>query len=188
MLLYNRNQRTLFYATQTAIYTQTLHRAIAAQQSGRPLTDEETQVLNREKAVLKAEAEAEKRKSLPWTERVFGSGGSGAVEVGAMEGEKGKGEGEGVMVGLADAVKEEGVSGVVKPVGELLGQGRVMQALREKRREGEELVEEMRAAGEPMDQRAVAGEQPVGGPLDRVAEEAVEKGKGGWGGWFGGGR
>ncbi|KAL9007341.1 MAG: hypothetical protein Q9173_007359, partial [Seirophora scorigena] len=69
MLIYNRNQRRLFYATQAAIYTETLQSAIEAEQTGRALTDEESSVLNREKAVLAAEAAREKRSQASWTTR-----------------------------------------------------------------------------------------------------------------------
>lgn len=189
MLLYNRQQRTLFFATQTALYNETLSSAIAAQQSGRPLTEEETQVWNREKAVLQAEAEQEKRKALGWRERLFGSG---ARAAGAKE-EAGKETMEGEKETLVDLVRGEGEEGVegskgvaVQPVGEVVGQGRVMQALQEKRRAEEGAFQGDDAVG-------IGG---GGGQLDRVAEEAVEKGKqevekakkGGWGSWFGGNR
>ncbi|KAL8756961.1 MAG: hypothetical protein Q9184_004336 [Pyrenodesmia sp. 2 TL-2023] len=190
MLIYNRNQRTLFYATQAAIYTQTLQRAIAAQAENRPLTDEETQVLNREKAVLQAEAAKEKRQSLPWTQRLFGSREAEVVE--EQNGERKKIWGNAEVEGresLVDIVKEEGVQGVVKPVGEVVAQSRVMQALQEKKGEGKGQLEEVRAIDEPT---APVAENSTDGQLDRMAEEAVEKGKqgvdkakGGWSSWFG---
>ncbi|KAL8925425.1 MAG: hypothetical protein Q9208_003517 [Pyrenodesmia sp. 3 TL-2023] len=190
MLIYNRNQRSLFYATQAAIYTQTLQRAIAAQAENRSLTDEETQVLNREKAVLQAEAAKEQRQSLPWTQRLFGSREpEGAKEQdGGRDKVWGNAEVEG-RESLVDIVKEEGVQGVVKPVGEVVAQSRVMQALQEKKRESEGQLEEVRAMAEPLDQVA---EHSSAGQLDRMAEGAMEKGKkgvdkakGGWSNWFG---
>lgn len=193
MLIYNRNQRALFYATQAAIYTQTLQRAIAAQAENRPLTDEEAQVLNREKAVLQAEAAKEKRQSLPWTQRLFGSRAAEAVDEIGREKEMvlGNAEVEG-REGLVDIVKEEGVQGAVKPVGEVVAQSRVMQALQEKRREGKGELEQVRATEEPLDG---AGQHPTRGQLDRMAEETVERGKqgvdkakGGRSNWFGGQR
>ncbi|KAL8902287.1 MAG: hypothetical protein Q9207_004781, partial [Kuettlingeria erythrocarpa] len=193
MIIYNRKQRSLFYATQAAIYTQTLQRAIAAQAEGRPLTDEETLVLNREKAVLQAEAAKEERQSLPWKQRIFGGGAAEAVE--ELGGQKVSGDAEvDRRDSLADVAKEEGVQGAVKPVGEVIAHSRVMQALREKKGEGERPLEEVHAIGQPL-QQAGAGEHSTGGQLDRLAEEVaekakqgVDKAKGGWSSWFGGQR
>lgn len=193
MIIYNRKQRSLFYATQSAIYTQTLQRAIAAEFEGRPLTDEETQVLNREKAVLQAEAAKEKRQSVPWKQRIFGGPAAEAVEEEGAKKVLGNAEMEG-RESLVDMVKEEGVQGVVKPVGEVVAHSRVMEALQEKKREGEAPLEETHAIGEPL-VRAGAGEHSTGGQLDPMAEEAaekakqgVDKAKGGWSSWFGGQR
>ncbi len=175
MIIYNRKQRSLFYATQSAIYTQTLQRAIAAQAEGRPLTDEEILVLNREKAVLQAEAAKEKRQSLPWKERIFGGGAAEAVEEPGAKDVSGDAEVEG-RESLVDMVKEEGVQGVVTPVGEIVSHSKVMQALREKKREGERPLEETHVISEPLEP-AGAGEHSTGGQLDQMAEEAAEKAK-----------
>ncbi|KAL8976375.1 MAG: hypothetical protein Q9177_006868, partial [Variospora cf. flavescens] len=70
MILHNRTQRNLFLATQSAIYTNTLQSAIEAEHTGRALTEDEISVLNREKAVLQAEAAREKRQQTPWSTRV----------------------------------------------------------------------------------------------------------------------
>ncbi|KAI4115961.1 MAG: hypothetical protein LQ341_007707, partial [Variospora aurantia] len=69
MILHNRAQRNLFLATQSAIYTNTLQSAIEAEHTGRALTEDEISVLNREKAVLQAEAAREKRQQTPWSTR-----------------------------------------------------------------------------------------------------------------------
>ncbi|KAI4265186.1 MAG: hypothetical protein LQ337_009007, partial [Flavoplaca oasis] len=66
MIIYNRQQSALYIAAQTAIYDQTLQSAIAAEQSGTPLTEEEQNVMNRERMVLKAEAEKEAKKEKGW--------------------------------------------------------------------------------------------------------------------------
>lgn len=206
MLIYNRNQRRLFYSTQTAIYTETLRSAIEAEQTGRALTDDESSVLNREKAVLAAEAAREKRSEAPWTTR--------AKQFFLGVGEEGGGM-KGKVLGVNDAEMEADLVGgegaKVKDVGDLVGQSRVMQALQEKKqREGEKPLEEARAMAAPMQSEGeneegktgsgvTSFEQevvPVDGQLDRVAEEAVEKGKqglgkvggGGWSAWFGGSR
>ncbi|KAL8931947.1 MAG: hypothetical protein Q9216_007016, partial [Gyalolechia sp. 2 TL-2023] len=70
MIIYNRKQRALFYATQEAIYTDTLRAAIAAEQEHRALTDDQASVLNREKMVLRAEAQRERLKEIGWAQRV----------------------------------------------------------------------------------------------------------------------
>ncbi|KAI4113707.1 MAG: hypothetical protein LQ345_005375 [Seirophora villosa] len=208
MLIYNRNQRRLYYSTQAAIYTETLQSAIEAEQTGRPFTDEESSVLNREKAVLAAEAAREKRTQAPWTTRAkqffLGVGEEG----GGMKGEV-LGVNDAEAEGQVDLVGGEGAK--VKDVGDLVGQSRVMQALQEKKqREGEKPLEEARAIAGPLQSERESeegktgsavpsfeqGVVPVDGQLDRVAEEAVEKGKeglgkaggGGWSAWFGGSR
>ncbi|KAL8883219.1 MAG: hypothetical protein Q9215_008292, partial [Flavoplaca cf. flavocitrina] len=61
MIIYNRQQSAIYIAAQTAIYDQTLQSAIAAEEAGTPLTEEEQNVMNRERMVLKAEAEKEAR-------------------------------------------------------------------------------------------------------------------------------
>ncbi|KAL8717850.1 MAG: hypothetical protein Q9181_008272, partial [Wetmoreana brouardii] len=75
MILYNRRQRALFYATQQSLYTETLRSAIAAQHEGRALTDDEQGVMNREMMVLKAEQEQEERKKRGWGIKKFFLGG-----------------------------------------------------------------------------------------------------------------
>ncbi|KAL9589362.1 MAG: hypothetical protein Q9179_007987, partial [Wetmoreana sp. 5 TL-2023] len=62
MILYNRRQRALFYATMMSIYDDTLRSAIAAQHEGRALTEDEQGVVNREMMLMKAEQEKEERR------------------------------------------------------------------------------------------------------------------------------
>ncbi|KAL8852922.1 MAG: hypothetical protein Q9221_002172 [Calogaya cf. arnoldii] len=142
MIIYNRQQKALFIATQTAIYEQTLQAAIAAEQAGNPLTEEEQMVLNRERMVLKAEAEKEERKKKGWgiSATLFGTAGADmGAEEGKVLGEKEKVlgnaevEGRESVVGL---VEQDGVKGAVKDVAATIGgQGRVMAAFQEKKRE-----------------------------------------------------
>ncbi|KAL8716547.1 MAG: hypothetical protein Q9225_006128, partial [Loekoesia sp. 1 TL-2023] len=173
MIIYNRNQRALFYATQESIYTSTLRSAIAAEQEGRPLTADETSVLNREKMVLRAEAEKERLKELGWGKRVKAFLLGEDVVKGVQEMDR-----SGEIV--ADVGSEDGAQEPVKKVEDVVGPERVMQALEEKWRGGEKLAEEVHVEG---------------GQLDRMAEEVVEKGKsevekakGGWMSWLGGSR
>ena len=187
MIIYNRQQSAIYIAAQTAIYDQTLQSAIAAEEAGTPLTEAEQNVMNRERMVLKAEAEKEAREKRGWGISAFLFGGTdmGAEDGDASGGESGERGGEKVwgnaevegresLVGL---VKEVGVGGAVKDVAETIGgQGRVMAAIEEKRREGEKPMEDVESLGGPA----------TGGPLDRKAEEVAAKAKSGWGSWFGG--
>ncbi|KAL8766237.1 MAG: hypothetical protein Q9209_006925 [Squamulea sp. 1 TL-2023] len=183
MIMYNRAQHAVWHAAQLAIYDQNLQSAIAAEKAGRPLTEEEQNVLNRERMVLKAEAEREERKKRGWgiSKALFGGMDMGAEDTTDEVKEEGgkilgnaEVEGRESLVGL---VQQDGVEGAVEDVTEAIGgHGRVLAAIEEKRREGEKPIEEVKAFGGP----------PAGGPLDRMAEGVAEKAKSGWGSWFGG--
>lgn len=189
MIIYNRRKRALYLASELAHYNRTLSSAIAAEQEGKALTEDETDVLNLEKLVLKAEADREVRKEKGWgiKERLFGGWDMGA------EGEEGKEDGQekkwgnaevegreslvglvqqdGVMGAAKDVAGSVGLQGAVMDVRDSVGgQGSVMKAIEEKRREGEKPMETVEAPA-------------AGGPLDRMAEGVVEKAKSGW---FGG--
>lgn len=183
MIIYNRQQSALFLAAQTSLYNQTLQSAIAAEQAGTPLSEEEQNVLNRERMVLRAEAEKEEKKKRGWgiSAALFGGTDMGVEDAaGVKEGEKEKVWGNAEVEGresLVGLVQQDGVKGAVKDVAETIGgQGRVMAAIEEKRREGEKPIEDVKTFGGP----------PAGGPFDRMAEGMADKAKSGWGGWFGG--
>lgn len=187
MIIYNRNQRALYYAAQESIYTETLRSAIAAEQESRPLTSEETSVLNREKMVLKAEADRERLKEIGWWKRVkayfagedvLGSSGSQGLQ--GMEGVE--------------------AAGPILKIEDIVGQERILSLYEEKKKEQEGGT---RVKDRPVedvlkeDGRVNSGHVEnvlveEGGPLDRIAEDAVkagtEKAKGGWSSWFGGSR
>lgn len=174
MILHNRRKRNAFYAEQRSLYATRLLEAIETEKAGRPLDEDQTLVLNRERAKIMAEEE-KKGRGWGWGVWELAFGGLRGEEVGVgqvvvpteaevlerigvdemevLEVAEGKG-GEGELGGKVER-REEGESGLVK-------------AVSEKRREVE------RRGGE-------------GGPLDRMAERAVEKGmekgKGGWLGW-----
>ena len=178
MVIHNRQQRALYLAAQSTLYDQTLASAIEAERSGTPLTEEEQNVLNRERMVLKAEAEKEGRAKKGWgvSAALFGGKDMGAEEE-EEAGEKGEevwGDAEGES--LKGVVERDGVMAAVRDVAGT--RGGVMAAVEEKRREGEKPIEDV----------AAFGGRPAGGPLDGMAEGAADKAKSGWGSWFGGGR
>lgn len=181
MVIHNRQQRALYLAAQETLYNQTLASAIEAERNGRALTEEEQNVLNRERMVLKAEAEKEEREKKGWgvSAALFGGKDMGAEEeeegVGGKEEVWRDAEGEG-RESLKAVVERDGVIKAVKDVART--GGGVMAAVEEKRREGEK----------PIDDVTAFGGAPAGGPLDRMAEGVVDKAKSGWGAWFGGGR
>ncbi|KAI4225774.1 MAG: hypothetical protein L6R36_003660 [Xanthoria steineri] len=176
MVIHNRQQRALYLAAQETLYNQTLAAAIEAERTGRALTEEEQNVLNRERMVLKAEAEKEARGKKGWG---FSAMLFGGKDMGAEEEEEGVGEKEEVWRD-AEGEGREILKGVVERDGVIAGtSGGVMAAVEEKRREGEKPIEEDVAA---------FGGSPVGGPLDKMAEGWAHKAKSGWGAWFGGGR
>ena len=146
--------------------------AIEAEKAGQVLDDDQRLVLNRERARVMAE---EGKKERSWRKRV-----KGWLVGGLKEGEE---EGKTEMVVVPSEAEVLGMVGV--------RESDVMERLRgerEERRDGSgilEAVEEKRREAESsLEEREVRG-----GPLDRVAEEAVEKvkGKGGWMSWGKGG-
>jgi len=190
MMLINRRKRSAFNAEQRSLYATRLLGAIETERAGLPLDDDQTLILNRERARVQAE---ERKKQRPWGKLIMGilTGGLKAeegVEVAVVPTEAEILEKIGVtqanILESADGLRKgelslEGAGQVEEVVGgddELrLGESRiegggVLQAVEEKRREGERALE------------AVGVE---GGMLDRVAEQAVEKakGKGDWN-WF----
>ena len=179
MILHNRRKRSAFYAEQHALYATRLLDAIEAEKSGLPLDEDQTLILNRERARVQAE-EAKKERS--WGKSIKGM----------------------LIGGLKQDEEAEKVSEVSVPteaqVLEMMGvdQRRILEAaeeggrgegeIRERRRDGSgilQAVEDKRREGEKvMEARGVEG-----GPLDQMAEGAVEKArsKGGWMSWGRGG-
>ena len=149
--------------------------AIEAEKAGQELDDDQRLVMNRERVRVMAE---EAKKERGWGKRV-----KGWLVGGLKEGEEeARGElvvpSEGEVLGMV-GVRESDVLERMRGVGEEKVEERregsgILEVVKEKRREGERVLEE----------RGVRG-----GPLDRVAEEAVEKvkGRGGWMSWGKGG-
>ena len=69
MILHNRRKRTAFYNEQHAIYARRLIEAIETEKSGLPLDEDQTVVLNRERARVQAEEAAKER---TWAKRIKG--------------------------------------------------------------------------------------------------------------------
>ncbi|KAL8715138.1 MAG: hypothetical protein Q9220_001095 [cf. Caloplaca sp. 1 TL-2023] len=182
MILYNRRQRSIYFEAQESIYAANLMSAIDAEKAGRPLTEDEQSTINRERMVLKAEAEAEERKKRGWGVKKFFFGGLGMGEEEEEEGGEG---GAGNAGGVVDHVA---VGGGEKRWGnaEVEGRESLVEIVGEKveatRREGERVWEEAEQEGAGV---------VVGGPLDRMTERLAEKGKEeveGWKRWVGWGK
>ncbi|KAL9028783.1 MAG: hypothetical protein Q9196_002896 [Gyalolechia fulgens] len=136
MIIYNRRKRGIYYRVQEAIYNDTLGAAIAAEHEQRPFTAEETAVLNREKMILRAEAQKEKLKEIGWWKRItaYLSGDDSvdrqlrALQAADMGGEGGDADG-GNKTGL-EALMVTRVEDVVAPE-------RVLRIVQEKMKERE---------------------------------------------------
>lgn len=186
MILHNRRKRSAFYAEQRSLYATRLLDAIETERSGLPLDEDQTLILNRERARVQAE---EAKKARSWGKSIKG------VFMGGLKEEEGVelpvvpteaeilekiGVGQAKVLEAADGLREgelDGGPGVDENDGLRLGEtrmdgGGILQAVEEKRREGERVME---ASG------------VRGGPLDQVAEQAVEKAKA-KGNWFNWGR
>lgn len=176
MILHNRRKRSAFYAEQRSLYATRLLDAIDTEKAGLPLDEDQTLILNRERARVQAE---ELKKQRGWGKSLKG------VFVGGLKEEEGGGREVGKVLSEGEVLERIGV-GKERVLEAVEGEGRaestseegseggvarnMLQAVDDKRREGEQVLEA----------------NPVtGGPLDQVAEEAVEKVKntGGWLSW-----
>ena len=176
MILHNRSKRAAFFAEQHALYATRVMEAIEAEKAGRELDDDQRLVLNRERVRVEAEEAKKERK---WGRRVKG------WLIGGLKGdEEEKAEvavpTEGEVLAMI-GVRESDVLGRTRREREREEKGEerregsgILEAVQEKRREVEASAEEREFRG---------------GPLDHVAEEAVEKvkSKGGWMSWGKGG-
>lgn len=201
MVLHNRRKRTAFYTEQHALYSQRLIEAIETEKSNRPLDDDQTLILNRERARVQAEEAAKER---TWRKRikgVFVGGlksddeeaeelGTGGNEVLLSEGDvlKKLGVDQTTILERAAVVDREagnknvGVGSVGREEGRDGGSG-ILQAVAEKRREGERAMEGAGVRGGPLDRMAEGAVQAVGGKV-QAAEEKVGS-RSGWSSWWG---
>ena len=208
MILHNRRKRSAFYAEQHAIYAQRLMEAIESEKAGRPLDDDQTLVLNRERARVQAEMAAKERS---WRKTIREAL-LGGLKTDDDEGEEGAGEraettvvvpSEGEIlqkIGVdqtailerartqADKDQDSGLQSTDLGNGsgeEGTGNGsRILQAVAEKRREGERVTEATGVVrGGPLDQMAEGAVQAVGGKM-HVAEDKLESSSSGWTSWW----
>lgn len=193
--MFNRRRRTAYLDEQHAIYTQRVIEAIETEKSGMPLAEDQIIVMNRERARVEAEERAKERS---WRKMIKG------VFTGGLMGDKEGGE-EAVVPSEEEILKTIGVnemsilkraaqagnnSGVQtadlgdrREEGSRDGSG-ILQAVADKRREGERAMEATGVKGGPLDRIAAGAVQGVGGK----AHAAEEKGgsKGGWNNWWAG--
>lgn len=201
MILHNRRKRNAFYAEQHALYGQRLIEAIETEKSGMPLDEDQTLVLNRERARVQAEEAAKER---TWGKRIKG------VFIGDLKrDEEGGGqkeekiivpsEGEilqklgvdqaSILERAVQAERDAGPrptdSGSSSDGGEEKRDGsRILEAVAEKRREGERAMAAAGVRGGPLDRMAEGAAQAVGGKV-YAAEEKVES-RDGWSSWWAG--
>ncbi|CAF9921331.1 hypothetical protein IMSHALPRED_005151 [Imshaugia aleurites] len=198
MIVHNRRKRTAFYNEQHALYSQRLIEAIETEKSGAPLDDDQTLILNRERARVQAEEAAKQR---TWGKMIKGVfvGDLKRDDEGAEPGEKVVVPSEGEILqkmGVDQAAilerarladEEAGVEGKEveggREEGRRDGSG-ILRAVAEKRREGERVMEAAGVRGGPLDQMAEGAVQAVEGKI-HAAEEKVGS-KSGWSSWWAG--
>ena len=158
MIVYNRRKRKAYYEEQNLLAYQRLQEAKEAAIKG-IATEEQILVLNRARAADEAE-EVRKNKKTVWKslKSVFSSEGLRKDDVGSATA-------GGSTTSLQFTPNVETTS--ADP-----SKSTILEALEEKRREGEKTLED----------RGVAG-----GPLDKLAEQATssDSSRGGWTTWFG---
>ncbi|MCJ1392175.1 hypothetical protein MMC18_005042 [Xylographa bjoerkii] len=166
MIVYNRRKRKSFFAEQHMLLEQRLAEARQAAANG-TADDDQMLLINRERAAEEAE-EARKARKGPL---------NALTGLFSTKGLKEEDRGSGL-----DVLGEEGLrkmseeNSIIEPAGEARMQdqevprGGILQAVDEKRREGEQKLVEKGVKG---------------GPLDQMAEQATEaaKSKGGWTSW-----
>lgn len=187
--MYNRRKRNAFYKEQHALYAKRLIEAIEAESSGQALDEDQTTIMNRERARVQAE-EAKAQRS--WGKKIKN------VFMGGLKMEEGEEEG-GVTAEVVGPVPSEGQileklgvdqMTVLKQAGRgAVSGGKVddaesghgdgsgiIQAVQEERRENERSMEERGAKGGPLDLMA---ERALRDVSEKVGEKA------GWGSWLG---
>lgn len=196
MILHNRRKRAAFYDEQHRLYYQRVLEAIEAEKSGIPLDEDQRTVLNRERAKVQAE---ERAKESTWGKRIKGvfmgglkqdeeSGGEQHIVVAVpSEGEILQKIGVDQMAILERAGRESrpqiAESANVGDEGGRDGTG-ILQAVAEKRRDAEIAMDAAGAKGGPLDRMAEGAVQAVGGKIHAV-EETVRS-RGGWSTWWAG--
>lgn len=205
MILHNRRKRTAFYNEQHALYSQRLIEAIETEKSGLPLDEDQTLILNRERARVQAE---EAKKERTWRKRIRGVFVGGlkrdddddVVEEGRVaEGGASAVPSEGdilqkigvqqttILERAALADKEGGrveTAGLAGGRDEGRGDGSgVLQAVRDKRKEGERAMEAAGVRGGPLDRTAEGAVRDVAGKMQAAEEKVGSRGGWSWWGW-----
>lgn len=194
MIVHNRRKRAAFFAEQHAIYSQRLIEAIETEISGMPLDEDQTLILNRERIRVQAEEAAKER---TWRKRIKG------VFIGDLKHDE---EGEEVAVpSEGEILQTLGVDefSILKRAGQAdRGSGSkttdlensreegkrdgsgILQAVAEKRREGERAMEAAGVKGGPLDRMGEGAVQAVGGKIHATEEKVGNRG--GWSSWWAG--
>lgn len=198
MIMHNRRKRTAFYTEQHALYAQRLIEAIETEKSGLPLDEDQTLILNRERARVQAEEAAKER---TWGKRIKGvfigdlknedEGTTAEKIVVPSEGEilQKMGVDQTSILERADKVSGVKSTGFTDSGNNSREDGRrdgtgILQAVAEKRREGERAMEAAGLKGGPLDQMAEGAVQAVGGKIHAVEEKVGSRR--GWSDWWAG--
>ncbi len=192
MILHNRRKRAAFYAEQHALYAQRLIEAIEAEKSGNPLDDDQTLVLNRERARVQAEEAAGQR---TWRKRIKGVfvGGLKSDEEGGERAETITVPSEGEILqklGVDQtAILQRATMGEREVASEVAGReegreegSRIVRAMEEKRREGERVMDAAGVSGGPLDQMAEGALQAVGERIQGAEGKVASRGT--WSSWW----
>lgn len=186
MSMHNRRKKKVYFAAQRAMLQEQL--AMAREAAGRGEADEDQMLLiNRERAAEEAALAAKERKGVWGITKEWLLGGMKKDEEGPGERVNDGGVlsvlGEEGLMKMRDGPDETGpadaglqASVTTEPQIKHTGRGRILEAVEEKRREGE---------------RALERKGVEGGTLDKLAQNAVDagkveagKGKGGWTSWL----
>ena len=202
MILHNRRKRAAFYAEQHKIYVHRLMEAIETEKAGLPLDEDQTTVLNRERVRVQSE-EAAKQRTWRKSIRELLVGGLKTDEEQAAQ------RAETVVVPSEEEILQKiGIDSATileratqtdkdsanktadfdnsREEGRENG-SRILQAVAEKRREGEKVTEAAGVGGGPLDRMAEGGVQAVEGKV-HAAEEKVgsNSSSSSWTSWWSG--
>lgn len=167
MIIYNRRKRAQYFAEQTALLHAQLSAAIDAQKAGQPLNEGQILLLNRERARVEGE-EREKREKGKWWRWMFRGLEADETVEGGEEGNGEQGTGGGSVLSAVEGEAREVFRKAETDTRDTftateLKAGSVVQALEDKRREGEKPIEEAGGHGGPLDQLATEVGRAKGG-------------------------
>lgn len=166
MIYINRKKRDAFYADERIKRDNDLAVALELARAGAILDDDQLMLVDDERYRIE---ELQRKKEEGWgIEKFFLGGGLKTFLMAGLD----KGDGK-----RMEFFQPPNLDGEAKPEGD------VIQAGGEVRTEGKE-----EDGIRPLETKAPEANAAVGGPLDEMAEKAVESAKsaGGWGSWWGG--